>query len=90
MLMDTDKDMVIAQRLDLRGLRCPLPVLKARKAIKSLNDGDIIEIIADDAATTLDFPHFCETSGHQLLSAANIAEANAQPLFNFKIAVKGQ
>ena len=55
-------------QLDVKGLKCPLPVLKARRAIKALSAGDILEVIATDPAAQLDFPHFCETSGHDLIS----------------------
>lgn len=54
--------------LDLKGLKCPLPVLKARRAIKDMSPGDKLEVIASDPAAQLDFPHFCETSGHSLIS----------------------
>lgn len=54
------------QILDFTGLKCPLPVLKARRALKSLATGQLVEIIADDPASPIDFEHFCETSGHKL------------------------
>lgn len=57
------------QSLDLRGLKCPLPVLKARRAIKDMAKGDVLEIYADDPVAVLDFAHFCETTGHVLLAS---------------------
>ena len=62
-------DLEPTQQIDLTGLKCPLPVLKARRAIKDLNPDDILEVRADDPAAQLDFPHFCETSGHELIKA---------------------
>ena len=59
----------VEQSLDLRGLKCPLPVLKARRAIKAMASGSRIEIFADDPAASLDFAHFCETTGHRLLAS---------------------
>ena len=56
-----------ADFIDARGLRCPLPVLKARKAIKALPAGGILKIIATDPAAPLDFQHFCKTQGHELV-----------------------
>ena len=53
--------------LDARGLACPLPVLKARKLLKSMAAGDTLEIEATDPAATRDFSAFCESAGHQLL-----------------------
>jgi tRNA 2-thiouridine synthesizing protein A len=53
--------------VDARGLVCPLPVLRARKAIKSLALGEILEIHATDPASRLDVPHFCDATGNELL-----------------------
>ncbi|HVG82780.1 MAG TPA: sulfurtransferase TusA family protein [Methylomirabilota bacterium] len=53
--------------LDAKGLICPLPVLRARKAIKSLSPGEILEIHATDPASRLDVPHFCDATGNELL-----------------------
>lgn len=52
--------------LDYRGLKCPLPVLKARRALKDMAAGAVLEIQADDPASPLDFAHFCEEAGHHL------------------------
>lgn len=54
--------------LDARGLLCPLPVLKARKRLKSLDAGAELTVIADDPAAIIDIPHFCHESGHDLVS----------------------
>tara|TARA_B100000989_G_scaffold217700_1_gene165914 strand:+ start:4985 stop:5224 length:240 start_codon:yes stop_codon:yes gene_type:complete len=54
--------------VDARGLKCPLPVLKARKALQSLTDGDKLRVISTDPASPLDFKHFCNSKGHSLLS----------------------
>ena len=54
------------QRLDARGLLCPLPVLKARKSLKSLAPGQVLELLADDPAAVVDVPHFCNEAGHEL------------------------
>jgi tRNA 2-thiouridine synthesizing protein A len=69
--------------LDLKGLKCPLPVLKARRAIKEMTPGQVLTVIADDPAAQLDFPHFCETSGHELLSLTTEGEG-----VNFTLTVK--
>lgn len=54
--------------LDAIGLLCPLPVLKARKRLKSLQSGAILELLADDPAAVIDVPHFCSEAGHTLVS----------------------
>lgn len=60
--------------VDAIGLKCPLPVLKARKAIKNLGDGGQIRVISTDPASPLDFKHFCNTNGHQLLNITKDGE----------------
>ncbi len=54
--------------LDATGLLCPLPVLKARKRLKSLPAGAVLRLLADDPAAVIDVPHFCAEAGHALLS----------------------
>lgn len=57
------------QSLDLRGLRCPLPVLRTKKVLKSLAPGDEIEVLATDPQAPKDFRAFCDTTGHVLVSS---------------------
>lgn len=52
---------------DAKGMKCPLPVLKARKLMKELAAGDVLEVQATDPGAPGDFRHFCETTGHRLL-----------------------
>ncbi len=54
-------------RLDTKGLRCPLPVLRARKAMKSVSPGDLLEVEATDPGSVQDFRSFCETTGDELV-----------------------
>ena len=56
------------ETLDALGLLCPLPVLKARKRLKSLPAGGRLRVLADDPAAIIDVPHFCSQAGHTLLS----------------------
>jgi len=53
--------------LDALGLRCPLPVLKARKRLKGMMEGAMLRIEADDPAAIIDVPHFCTEQGHTLV-----------------------
>ncbi len=57
------------QVFDARGMKCPLPVLKARKLMKDLLAGDVLEVQATDPGAPGDFKHFCETTGHRLLES---------------------
>lgn len=56
------------ETLDALGLLCPLPVLKARKRLKSLPAGGVLRVLADDPAAIVDVPHFCSEAGHTLIS----------------------
>lgn len=55
--------------LDLRGLQCPLPVLRARKRLKSMRQGEVLRVLATDRAAAIDFPHYCNESGNELVEA---------------------
>ena len=53
--------------LDLSGLLCPLPVLKARKRLEGMAPGSVLKVIATDPMSAIDMPHFCNEQGHALL-----------------------
>ena len=55
--------------LDLRGLLCPLPVLKLRKALNEIELGASVRLVASDPAAKIDVPHFCNEQGHVLISS---------------------
>jgi tRNA 2-thiouridine synthesizing protein A len=55
------------ETLDAIGLLCPLPVLKARKRLKTMASGQVLRLLADDLAAIIDVPHFCRESGHTLI-----------------------
>ena len=63
----------IAEKLDARGMNCPLPILKTRKALNQINAGDILEITASDPGSVKDMASFCEQTGNRLV-ASNEAE----------------
>lgn len=54
--------------LDVKGLKCPLPVLKIQKALKRLNASDILEVHTTDPLSVIDVPNFCNESGNSLLT----------------------
>ena len=72
------------ETLDVRGMMCPLPVLKARKALKRLAPGTTLEVLATDPAAVIDFKHFCETTPFELKSWREEAGTYA-----FRIGVPG-
>ena len=57
------------QKLDTLGLRCPEPVMMIRKTVRKMQQGEILEVIADDPATTRDIPSFCRFMDHTLLES---------------------
>ncbi len=62
------------EKLDVKGLQCPLPVLKARKKLLSLAPGCLLVVEATDPASVIDFPHFCNESGHELVDQTSSNE----------------
>jgi tRNA 2-thiouridine synthesizing protein A len=66
--------------LDAKGLLCPLPVLKARKALKAMPAGGTLEVLATDPGAVKDFAAFCRTTGNLLVEST--AEAG---VFRFVI-----
>ncbi len=55
------------QLLDATGLNCPLPILKAKKALKDVPPGGTLEILATDPGSVADFQAFCRITGNELL-----------------------
>ena len=58
-----------AHSLDARGLNCPLPILKTRKAITGMRSGEVLRITATDPGSVGDLDSFCTQTGHQMLSS---------------------
>jgi tRNA 2-thiouridine synthesizing protein A len=68
--------------LDATGLLCPLPVLKARRALRDVPPGGILEVLATDPGAVKDFEHFCRTTGCELLASGE--EPNGVLRFRLK------
>ncbi|MCB1428660.1 MAG: sulfurtransferase TusA family protein [Nitratireductor sp.] len=58
------------QTLDAKGLNCPLPILKAKKALKELPTGGTLQILATDPGSVKDFEAFCRTTGNELVESS--------------------
>jgi tRNA 2-thiouridine synthesizing protein A len=56
------------KELDARGLNCPLPILRAKKALTDLQSGQVLKVLATDPGAVKDFQAFSRQTGHQLLS----------------------
>lgn len=65
------------QELDARGLLCPLPVLKARKRLQGMAQGEVLRMLATDPAAVVDVPHFCSEAGHGFLGTEPEGDATA-------------
>ncbi len=59
----------IDHELDTSGLDCPMPILKLKQALKSMQSGQRVRVIATDSGTQSDFPAFAAQTGHRLLEA---------------------
>lgn len=53
--------------LDVQGLSCPLPILRAKKALAAMNAGEVLRVVATDPGAWNDFRYFCDNTGHILL-----------------------
>lgn len=64
--------MDISKELDTRGLSCPLPILKAKKALGELTSGQLLKVVATDAGSVRDFQAFAKQTGNDLVEQQNL------------------
>lgn len=62
--------MKMDMELDTKGMNCPMPILKAKKAMNELNPGGTLKVLATDPGSVEDFSAFCRTGGHQLVETS--------------------
>ena len=65
------------ETLDLRGLKCPLPALFARRALERARFGEEIEMLADDPMAKIDVPHMCRQEGYEVVSQNDDASGSS-------------
>ncbi len=58
------------QTLDAKGLNCPLPILRAKKALQGVQPGGTLEVLATDPGAVKDFEAFCRTTGNELVESS--------------------
>ncbi|VAX10284.1 Rhodanese-like domain protein [hydrothermal vent metagenome] len=58
--------------LDARGMNCPLPILKAKKSLNALAEGEVLQIRATDPGSVKDLEAFCKQTGNELLSSSQV------------------
>ncbi len=73
-------DAEFEELIDLTGLLCPLPVLKARRRLESMPSGQVLKVLASDPVSAIDMPHFCTEQGHTLLGNSRDGQ-----IFTFRI-----
>ena len=59
--------MEVTKEIDTRGLNCPLPILKAKKALTDMVSGELLRVLATDPGSTRDFQAFARQTGHELV-----------------------
>jgi tRNA 2-thiouridine synthesizing protein A len=59
--------MEFTKEVDARGLNCPLPILRAKKALAEMNSGEVLRVLATDPGSVRDFQAFAKQTGNQLL-----------------------
>ena len=64
--------MDIAKEVDARGLNCPLPILKAKKALAELQGGQLLKVLCTDAGSLRDFQAFARQTGHELVEQQSV------------------
>lgn len=57
--------------LDVRGLKCPLPILRTKKALAALKSGQVLKVVATDPSAVKDFEAFTRQTGHELISSGS-------------------
>lgn len=65
-----DQEATADRELDARGLNCPLPILRTKKALNELQSGQVLRVLATDPGSVRDFQAFCKQTGHLLLRSA--------------------
>ena len=66
----------MSEELDLRGLKCPLPALLARKLLAALQPGETLLVLASDPMAVVDIPHMCHQENHELLESVSASDCH--------------
>ncbi|MGQ9724718.1 MAG: sulfurtransferase TusA family protein [Tepidimonas sp.] len=72
--------MNIDRELDVRGLNCPLPILKAKKALSEMASGQVLKVIATDPGSVRDFQAFAKQTGNELLHQETVGAEHVSVL----------
>ena len=66
--------MDIHKEIDTRGLNCPLPILRAKKALTELRSGQLLKVVATDSGSLRDFQAFAKQTGNELVEQQTVGE----------------
>lgn len=66
--------MEIHKEIDTRGLNCPLPILKAKKALSDMASGELLKVVATDSGSLRDFQAFAKQTGNELVEQQTVGE----------------
>ena len=66
-------NLTIAKEVDTKGMACPLPILKAKRALTEVSSGELIRVVATDPASVRDFQAFAKQTGNELVDQTNTA-----------------
>jgi TusA-related sulfurtransferase len=66
-------NLTIAKEVDTKGMACPLPILKAKRALAEVSSGELIRVVATDPASVRDFQAFAKQTGNELVEQTNTA-----------------
>jgi len=81
------EDLTITQKLDTRGLRCPIPLLRAKQALKSMKEGEYLEVLSTDPAAKGDFDAMLRHLPHELVDHS---QSDASPVVDRFVIRKGK
>jgi TusA-related sulfurtransferase len=66
-------NLTIAKEVDTKGMACPLPILKAKRALAEVSSGELVRVVATDPASVRDFQAFAKQTGNELIEQSNTA-----------------
>lgn len=70
------------KEVDARGLRCPLPILRAKKALADLQSGEVLKVLATDPGSQRDFAAFAKQTGNQIVDSS-VDTSGEEKVFTF-------
>ena len=72
--MQQPLNIVANKEIDTRGLNCPLPILRAKKALADMATGEVLKVVSTDPGSNRDFQAFCKQTGNDLLGQENVGK----------------